>query len=272
MAKQDSQNTNVHFILLALFSLLILFVDLHRGDLSGYDDAIYAYEGREMVLSGDWWNVRFNGYLHFEFPPMFIWLEAVSMALLGFHDFAAKFPSALLGFGTILLVYYIARELTDDPWLPLMAMLVLISTQYFIKYAKHAMTDAPFTFFFTLGIFFYVKGLQNPRYLALSGLPVSFAMLTRSILGIIPLGIFAMHLLATKKYELVRSRYSVGSVLIAFSLPIIWLGVQYSLHRSQFLTLHFSFILSKMSSAGTLDIWQAFLGITQYPKLLLAGC
>ena len=111
------------------------------------------------------------------------------MKLFGFNDFAAKLPASLLGFGTILLTYFLTKELADSVWLPLFAMVVLMSTQYFMKYAGHAMTDIPYAFFFALAMFFYVKGLRNPRYLVLCGLPVALAVLTRSILGILPVGI-----------------------------------------------------------------------------------
>ncbi len=139
-----------HFLLLTLLSFLILFVPLRRGDLSGYDDAVYAHQAKEMVRTGDWWNVRFNGDLSFDFPPMFIWMEALSLATFGLSDFAAKVPAAATGFGTIVLVYYLARELTDDLWVSRLAMFVLVSTQFFMRYATHAMTDVPFAFFCTL--------------------------------------------------------------------------------------------------------------------------
>ena len=100
-----------------------------------------------MVRTGDWWNIRFNGNLNFEYPPLFLWLEASSFKLFGVNDAAAKFPSALLGFGTILVVYFLTFELTGQLWLSLFAMLVLSSTQFFLKNATHAMTDVPFTFF-----------------------------------------------------------------------------------------------------------------------------
>lgn len=266
---QKSQGFEIHFLLLAIFSFLILFVNLHRGDLSGYDDALYAHEAKEMVLSGDWWNIRFNGHLNFEYPPMFIWLEAVSLRVFGFNDFAAKAPSALLGFGTILLLYFLTRELSDDAWLPLLAMLVLMSTQYFMKYARHAMTDVPFTFFLTLATFFYTKGLRNPRYLVLCGVPVAFAVLTRSVIGFIPLGIFVIHLILSKRFELLRSRHLIAGFLLAFSLPLIWYISQFHSHGINFVTSHFSFIATKISSGKAFNGWEIILSSIEYPKLLL---
>ena len=127
-----------HFLLLALFSFLILFVPLRRGDLSGYDDAFYAHQAKVMVQTGDWWNIRFNGELSFEKPPLFLWLEALSLSVFGVSDFAAKIPAAISGFGTIVLVYFLARELTHDLWVSRLAMVVLLSTQFFMRYATHA--------------------------------------------------------------------------------------------------------------------------------------
>jgi 4-amino-4-deoxy-L-arabinose transferase-like glycosyltransferase len=254
------------FLVLALLSALLLFPSLHRSGLAGYDDAYFAHEGKEMVRTGDWWNVRLNGDLNFEHPPLFLWLEAASFRLFGINDAAAKFPSALLGFGTILLLYFLTRELTGQPWLSLLAMLVLASTQFFLKNATHAMTDVPFTFFFTLAIFFYLKGLKNDAYLALLGLPVGLALLTRSVIGFLALGIVVLHLVLTKRYKLLRSPWLILGVVLALALPSIWYGSQYRLHGAASFASHLLFVKSKIhvesgSAGGTT--------ILNYPMALL---
>lgn len=92
-------------ILVLCLATLLLLPQLHRGGLSGYDDALYAHEAREMLDHGDWWTVHFDGEPNFEYPPMFIWLDAVSLRLFGVSDFAAKLPSALAGIGTVAALY-----------------------------------------------------------------------------------------------------------------------------------------------------------------------
>jgi 4-amino-4-deoxy-L-arabinose transferase-like glycosyltransferase len=139
-----------HLLAVAALAVALLFPNLNRGGLSGYDDALYAHEGKEMLRTGDWWTVHFNGAPNFEYPPVFIWLEAASMRVFGVNDYAAKLPSALAGLGTILILYFLTLELSGDVWLAAVAMLVLTTTQLFVKYAMHAMTDVPFTFFVTL--------------------------------------------------------------------------------------------------------------------------
>jgi 4-amino-4-deoxy-L-arabinose transferase-like glycosyltransferase len=180
-----------------------------------------------MILSGDWWNVRLNGYLNFDKPPLFVWCEAASMKIFGISDFAAKFPAALFGLGTILLVYFIAREVTDCFWLPIIAMFVMTTTQYFMKYAMHAMSCVPFTFFFALAMLSYLKGRKQQRYLLLCGIATGLANLTRSPMGWFPLVIIVLHLIVIRQRRLLWSKYLIACFLIAVLLPMIWYWSQY---------------------------------------------
>jgi 4-amino-4-deoxy-L-arabinose transferase-like glycosyltransferase len=178
----------------AIWVAVVLFSGIFHGDLSGYDDAVYAHEARTMLRSGDMWTVTLNGNPDFDKPPLFIWLLAISFKLFGATDAAAKLPGVILGWATIILVYFLAKELfknepangSDREWLPVLSMLCMATTQYFLKYSSHAMTDVPFTFFFTLAIYFYVLALKKNIYLLASGFATGLALMTRSPMGIFP--------------------------------------------------------------------------------------
>jgi 4-amino-4-deoxy-L-arabinose transferase-like glycosyltransferase len=256
----------VRFLALAALSALLLFPSLRRQGLAGYDDSYFAHEGKEMVRTGDWWNIRFNGDFILAHPPFFLWSEASSFKLFGVNDSAAKFPTALLGFATILLMYFLTLELTGDSWLALMAMLVLGSTQFFLKNAGHAMTDVPFTFFFALAILFYLKGLRNGLYLLLMGLPLACAVLTRSVVGFLAVGIILAHLLLMKRYGLLRSPWLIGGLALAFVLPAIWYVSQYRLHGPAFFDSHLAFLNSKIHADGAAARWST---VFNYPMALL---
>ena len=221
-----------------------------------------------MLITGDWWNVRFNGDLNFEYPPLFMWLEALSMKAFGISDFAAKFPSALSALLTIILVFYIASELSEEFFLPVGSAWALMLSQYYMKYAMHAMTDVPSTFFFTLSLFLYIKGLRYPACLIFCGLAIGLGILTRSILGLIPVGIILIHQILSGQRQRLRPGYVLSGLLAALLLPFIWLLSQYNLHGSQFLLAHYSFISSKMLSRGRFDIWLFTRGLLEYPWLL----
>jgi 4-amino-4-deoxy-L-arabinose transferase-like glycosyltransferase len=263
------EDRRLHFCLIAVMSLLVLFAKLGQGDLGGYDAAVYAHEGKQMLATGQWWTVYLNGQPDFDKPPLFVWLEALSMMVFGVSDFAARFPSALLGFGSILLIFFIARELTTSYWLPVWAMMILFSTQVFMKFAMRAMTDVPFAFFFALALFFYLKGLKRNRHFIWFGVAVSLAILTRSILGLIPLGVVLAHLVITGRGRLLRSKHFIAGTLIAIGLPLVWFISQYQMHGSGFLALHFSFTFDNLPLTNGKRAGQFGAGLFQYPLFLL---
>lgn len=264
MTAQESQRARVWIV--ALIAALLLFPSIRRQGLAGYDDSYFAHEGKEMLRTGDWWSARFNGEFILSHPPLFPWMEAASFKLFGVSDPAAKLPSALLGFGTIVLMYFLTLELTTDSWLALLAMLVLASTQFFLKNAGHAMTDVPFTFFFALAIWFYVKGLRNSVYLAVMGLPLALAVLTRSVVGLIALGIMLVHLVLTKRYRTLFSPWLICGVAVTLALPAAWYVSQYRLHGANFFLSHLEFLNSKLHVEGGANRWTT---VFNYPMALL---
>jgi len=252
-AAAERQVRPVHLAFIAIVVGLLLFPSIQHGDLSGYDDAFYAHEAREMVQSGDWLSVRYNGNLNFEYPPMFFWMEAVSLRVFGFEDYAAKLPAAITGLGTVLVLFFLAQEMTGDRWLAFLSMFVLGSTQYFLKYSEHAMTDVPFTFFFTLAMLFYLKGLRRPRWLLLFGIFVSLALMTRPIIGILEVFVAAIHLVLSGKGRVLLSPYWIGGCLLALVLPVAWGASQVALYGSRFLEGHLAVFTQRASEGGRLS-------------------
>ncbi|MDX2034553.1 MAG: glycosyltransferase family 39 protein [Blastocatellia bacterium] len=258
-----------HASLLAMMALFALFAKLHQGDLAGYDAAVYAHEGKQMLATGRWETVYLNGQPDFDKPPMFVWLEAASMWIFGVSDFAARFPSALLGFGTILLVFALARRLSDSYWLPIWAMLILMTTQTFMRFGMRAMTDAPFAFFFTLGLLLYLKGIEQARWFPGFGLALGAAILMRSFLGLIPLGIALAHMAMSGRMALLRSKCFLAGVALAIGIPLWWFIFQYRIFGDLFLARHFSFTYDNLPLTNGKRLWQFGAGLVQYPRMLL---
>ena len=58
-------------------------------------DAVQAQIARNMLQSGDWVTARLDGVAYLEKSPLKYWLMAVSFAIFGVHDWAARIPLAL---------------------------------------------------------------------------------------------------------------------------------------------------------------------------------
>jgi len=244
--------------------MLLLFPALNRGGLSGYDDAQYSHQAQEMIRTGDWWSIHHNDRFNFEHTPLFMWAEALSFEVFGENDFAAKFPAALCGLGAGIALYFLTLELTADSWLAALAMFLLGSTQYFMKYAAHAMTDVPFTFLFTLALLFYAKGLRKPWYFVCAGLAVAASVLLRSIIGVLPLVVMGAHLVATRRFKALVSPQWLAGVAASLLPPLIWIGSMRQIHGEPFIRTHLAFISNKVSTSG----WQPSLHLLDYFVIL----
>ncbi len=79
---------------LCLLPVLLLVLAALRP-LALPDEGRYAEVGRWMVMSGDWLTPRLDGIPFFHKPPLFYWLEASAMTVLGATPWAARLVVAL---------------------------------------------------------------------------------------------------------------------------------------------------------------------------------
>src|SRR5574344_2211884 len=82
--------------------------------LFDWDEINFAESAREMLVSGDLLNVQINFESFWEKPPLFIWMQALSMKVFGVGEFAARFPNAIAGIITLLVLFNIGRKTKDE--------------------------------------------------------------------------------------------------------------------------------------------------------------
>jgi 4-amino-4-deoxy-L-arabinose transferase-like glycosyltransferase len=240
----------VHRALLALAAAGILFARLGDTHLANYDDCFYAQKAKEMLHAGDWLTPRWAGELRVENPPLFLWLMMLSFLALGVTNYAAILPSALAGVLCVVLVHRLAEELEMDSFAAWGAAFVLVTTQYFMKFAKHAMFDVFLTMLFVLALLAYRRALAGRRgwYLVV-GLCTGAGILSKSVMGLFPLAVIVLHLLWTRRArELARPWFwaGVGAALVS---GFGWYAYQLAAHREAVLAQYGWLILSRAAGA-----------------------
>ena len=93
-------NRRTSFLIIGCW-LLFLFMHLGAVPLFDWDEVNFAASAREMLITGDWERVTVNFEPFREKPQLFIWLQALSMYLLGMSTWAARFPNAIAGLCTL---------------------------------------------------------------------------------------------------------------------------------------------------------------------------
>src|SRR5437762_2744228 len=95
----------------AAVALVVFFTNLGGPKLWDDDEPRNAACAREMLERGDPIVPTFNHQWRTDKPALLYWLMMGSYTVFGANEFAARFPSAVLGLSTALLVYHLGRLL-----------------------------------------------------------------------------------------------------------------------------------------------------------------
>ena len=98
------------WLIVVLWAAVLFFPFLGAVHLFDWDEINFAESAREMLVSGNYQQVQINFVPFMEKPPLFFWLQALSMKLFGVNEYAARFPNALTGLVTLLLVFQLGKR------------------------------------------------------------------------------------------------------------------------------------------------------------------
>lgn len=151
-----------HQACIALVAGVVFFANLGGPKLWDDDEPRNAQCAREMFERGDPIEPTFNHEPRTDKPALVYWLMMGSYSLFGVNEFAARFPSALLGVGTVLLTYHLGR-LLFRPKVGLWAGLIMATNVMFGIDARAATPDSALIFFTTMALFMYVGTMTGWR-------------------------------------------------------------------------------------------------------------
>jgi hypothetical protein len=182
-----------HFAITAIAAALFIPF-LGAVHLFDWDEINFAECAREMLVTNDYSRVQLNFQPFWEKPPLFIWLQALSMKVFGVNEFAARFPDAVCGIATLNIIYYYGRKFNDHKFALLWVFSYAASFLPFL-YFKSGIIDPWFNLFIFLSICFLlewfnnnVKGKTNTNAVY-AGIFAGLAVLTKGPVALIIIGL-----------------------------------------------------------------------------------
>src|SRR5690606_16075066 len=153
----------VRYTLIVLFGALLFLPFLGQVHLFDWDEINFAESAREMIATGDYLRVHINYEPFWEKPPLFIWLQVLSMKWLGINEYAARFPNALVGIITLAILFYIGKRVVNRrmaSWWVLLYAATWLPHFYF----KSGIIDPLFNLLIFLAFFqvFLLKDARKP--------------------------------------------------------------------------------------------------------------
>ena len=157
--KISSVNIN---LLIALFGALVFIPFLGNVHLFDWDEINFAESAREMIVTGDYLNVRIDFKLFWEKPPLFIWMQVLSMKIFGINEFAARFPNAIAGIITLLVLFNIGKKHFSEKF-GLLWVFAYAGSVLPHFYFKSGIIDPWFNLFIFFGIYFFIRYLSEDK-------------------------------------------------------------------------------------------------------------
>lgn len=170
-------------ILIPLFSFLIFF----RFDwltLANWDEAWYGTIARNIAETGNFIKMEYNGKVYYDHPPVGFILMAISMKIFGFNEFGVRFPSAILGVGSIIFIYLIGNKLFKSKLVGFASSLVMGTSVWYLIRTRSGDLDSIFIFFYLLTIFFSLKAKENFKWFILTMISFALLLLSKTIVGL----------------------------------------------------------------------------------------
>lgn len=226
---------------LLILCYFIFFFNIGNYALMDVDETRYVSMARDMFHSKDFMTLYLNGEYFFEKPPLYFWGECLSFALFGkVTEFTARFPVALYGTLSTLLVYFTGKKIISRRY-GFISAVILATTLEFVMLAKFAILDILVTtcigFSVMFGFLTQFVSDKNKKYMwwlfyIFSGL----AVMAKGIPGfIVPFAIMFFVTIANKTFKKVfKPQYILPGFALFFLIVLPWHLIMLKLHDPLF--------------------------------------
>lgn len=225
--------------LIFLLAAFLRFYQIGKNPVSLYwDEAAIALDAYSLSETGkdmnnmSIWQPVFGSYGDFKAPVLII-LSSLSVRLLGMNAFAIRLPMAVISLLTMLIAYYLVKDLLSFDkhlkkkyqLLPLLTLFILAISPWPVHFARIAFESSLSVFFLLLSLWFFIKGIKDKNYwILLSVIPGVLSIYSYySLRVIVPLFVFFLTLIFFKKIwpKKILSLLLAMALFVLATLPIL---------------------------------------------------
>jgi 4-amino-4-deoxy-L-arabinose transferase-like glycosyltransferase len=160
-------------------------------------------------------------------PPAAMWAMGLSGRLFGFNEFTMLLPQALMGVAAVAVLYATVRR-SSGPGAALIAGAVLAVTPVATAMFRYNNPDALLVLLLVVAAYCMVRAIENggTRWVALTGVVVGFAFLTKMLQAFLPLPGLALAFLVAAPIPLWKR---IGALAVGVATMIVSAGAYIAL-------------------------------------------
>lgn len=225
---------HVIFLAILILSLFLRFNKLSTNPPSlDWDEASIGYNAYSLLKTGadEYGNklplsIRsFDDYK----PPVYIYLDVPSILIFGLNETGVRFPAAFFGFLSVIVIYFLVKELFYD-WdkirkekLALISAFFLGVSPWHLQFSRAAFEGNVGLFFFVLGFLFFLKSTRNAMLSIVAVISFCVSVYSyHSFLLITPVFILFLVLFFWKDMIKEKKYYLVALLIgLLFAVPVL---------------------------------------------------
>ena len=215
--------------LLLLLALILLFgFALGKRALWEPDEGRYAEIPREMVVSGDYITPRLNGVKYFEKPPLFYWLQAGAIQILGVSEWSLRLWPVFFAVFGCLAVYAAGRRLYDRRT-GVLAAAVLATNPLYYELGRAVTLDMAVSVMMTVSLLAFLLGVERPpgrgrrTWMWACYAFAAFATLTKGLIGfVLPGLVIAAWIAVMGEWRQLKKVYLLSGTAVFLIIAAPW--------------------------------------------------
>ena len=213
-------------IFLLGFILRVIFLDVVPPGFNA-DEAALGYNAYSLIKTGkDEWGASFplvfKSFSDYK-PGLYVYLAIPFVALFGLNELSVRLPSILLGSFSIILIYFLAKELFKKETAAQASAFLLSISPWHLHFSRGAWEANVATFFILLGVLAFIKFLKDHRFLWISSVAFIAAMYTYQSARLVVPGLGFLLMILFWKRLLIKKNIAVFILAIILLLPLIFI-------------------------------------------------
>lgn len=171
-------------IVVLAFVLRFLFLGTNPPSLT-WDETSWGYNAYSLGIDG---RDEFGKLLPLTYiesfgdfkPPVYAYLDIMPVKIFGLNEFSTRFPSAFFGTLTVLLTYFLVKEIfgSKKENLALISSFILAISPWHIMLSRAAFEANVANFFIVFALVLFLKGLKKTYLMPLSVVSLVISMNT----------------------------------------------------------------------------------------------
>src|SRR3990167_6966964 len=152
-------------LLIILLAFILRFYRLGEYPALNADEAAIGYNAYSLIQTGkdehgNPWPIHFQSFNDYK-PGLYFYMVLPFVKLIGLNEWAVRIPGATLGVLTVVIIYFLVKELFDNKKFALVASFLLAISPWHIHFSRGGWEVNASTFFITLGAWLFIRGTSK---------------------------------------------------------------------------------------------------------------